>query len=109
VTGGGPPLIGGSPRPHPHRSRGGRRIRPRGRLGATRRRVIGGGASRHREGAGGRIGGASLALKEEEVGILQFEVGGVSSCAPLISRGSRSPSSYFVVRGSPAVPALAPR
>jgi hypothetical protein len=39
------------------------------------------------------------ALKEEEAGLLQFEVGGAFSSAPLISRGSRSPLYFFHRQG----------
>jgi hypothetical protein len=39
------------------------------------------------------------ALKEEEVGILQFEVGTVSPHAPLISRGGCSPFPFFCCQG----------
>jgi hypothetical protein len=49
------------------------------------------------------------ALKEEEAELLQFEVGGASSCAPLTSRGSRTPVPFFCCQGGRrVVPALAP-
>jgi hypothetical protein len=48
------------------------------------------------------------ALKEEEAGILQFEVSSVSPRAPSISRGSRSLFRFFADRVTPTVPALTP-
>jgi hypothetical protein len=43
------------------------------------------------------VGAAEVppALKEEEAGILQFEVSNTSPRAPSISRGSCSPSHFF--------------
>jgi hypothetical protein len=38
-------------------------------------------------------------LKEEEAGILQFEVSSVSPHAPSISRGSCSPFTFFLLSG----------
>jgi hypothetical protein len=48
------------------------------------------------------------ALKEEEVGILQFEVSSTSPRAPSISRDSHSLFRFFADKVMPTVPALVP-
>jgi hypothetical protein len=48
------------------------------------------------------------ALKEEEAGILQFEVSSISPRAPSISRGCRSLFRFFADRVMSTVPTLAP-
>jgi hypothetical protein len=49
-----------------------------------------------------------LALKEEEAGILQFEVSSISPRAPLILRGGRLLIFFLVDRVMPTISALAP-
>jgi hypothetical protein len=48
------------------------------------------------------------ALKEEEAGILQFEVSSISPHAPSISRGRRSLFCFFADRVMRTIPGLAP-
>jgi hypothetical protein len=48
------------------------------------------------------------ALKEEEAGILQFEVSSISPRVPSVSRGGRSLFRFFADRVTPTVPALTP-
>jgi hypothetical protein len=70
-------------------------IGPQGGHRTAHRRAIRAGASRCHGGAGGRSGGTTPALKEEEAGILQFVVSSASPRAPSISRGSCSHFLFF--------------
>jgi hypothetical protein len=108
MTGSGPPLTGGNPRPHPHRPKGRPWSRPL-RWARSRpppscrwrcRR-----APRRRQRAQLRC---PSALEEEEAGLLQFEVSSTLSARLRFRGAAAHPSPSFVVRGSPAVLDLVP-
>jgi hypothetical protein len=106
ATGSGPPLIGGNTRcPCPQGLRGGHGIDPGGGRGATRHRIVSGGAGGHRGGArrrgGGarRHGGGAPRTFEEKKGLLQLEVSSVLFYTTSTLRRSRSSSAFLSLLG----------